>query len=161
MTIVEKPLNPENGRCIGAETDASEPVGEEPVGEAPVARNVDDPAERDNVVLDAKPVEVLGRRPDKIPVADSVEVSIIDDGDTIVSVLPVPKPKLSIVLVLDPGKVLTRPEYGDASVKCGRLDRLEVIVPIRKRDKLDVSGIADARVALTAEDDKGIGRPGL
>ena len=85
MTIVEKPLNPENGRCIGAETDASEPVGEEPVGEAPVARNVDDPAERDNVVLDAKPVEVLGRRPDKIPVADSVEVSIIDDGDTIVN----------------------------------------------------------------------------
>lgn len=85
MTIVEKPLNPENGRCIGAETDASEPVGEEPVGEAPVARNVDDPAERDKVVLDAKPVEVLGRRPDKIPVADSVEVSIIDDGDTIVN----------------------------------------------------------------------------
>lgn len=73
---------------------------------------------------------MLGRRPDKIPVADSVEVSIIDDGDTIVSVLPVPKPKLSIVL-------------------------------IRKRDKLDVSGIVDARVALTAENDKGIRRPRL
>ena len=40
MTIVEKPLNPENGRCIGAETDASEPVGEEPVGEAPVAETL-------------------------------------------------------------------------------------------------------------------------
>ena len=65
------------------------------------------------------------------------------------------------MLVLDPGKVLTRPEYGDASVKCGRLDKLEVIVPIRKRDKLDISGIVDARVALTAEDDKGFGRPGL
>jgi len=161
VTIVEKPLNPENGRGIDAETDASEPVGEELVEEAPVSRNVDDPAERDNVALDVKPVEVLDRRPDKIPVADSVEVSIIDDGDTIVSVLPVPKPKLSIVLVLDPGKVITRPEYGDASVKCGRLDRLDVIVPIRKRDRLDVSGIVDAQVALTAKDDKGIGRPGL
>jgi hypothetical protein len=104
MTIVEKPLNPENGRGVDAETDASEPVGEEPIEEAPVARNVDGPTERDDVVLDARPVEVLDRRPDKVPVADSVEVSIIDDGDTIVSVLPVPKPKLSTVLVLDPGK---------------------------------------------------------
>lgn len=161
MAIVEKPLNPEKGRGIDAETDASEPVGEEPVEEAPVARNVDDPAERDDVVLDAIPVEVLDGRPDKISVANSVEVSIIDDGDTIVSVLPVPKPKLSIVLVLDPGKVLTQPEYGYASVKCRRLGRLEVIVPTRKRDTPDVSGIVNARVALTAEDNKGIGRSGL
>lgn len=64
MTIVEKPLNPVNGRGIDAETDASEQVGEELVEETPVSRNVDDPAERDDVVLDAKPVEVLDRRPD-------------------------------------------------------------------------------------------------
>lgn len=54
----------------------------------------------------------------------------------------------------------TPPKYEDASVKCGRLDRPEVVVPIIKPDKLDVFDIIDAREALT-DDDTGIGRAGL